>query len=283
MAFFLLAIFPAGASVNDWETSPQKPIVGDTLRIKGSAFPEEEIDVTVTFEKIVPVSGGKYEYILEDVNIPGGFDNSFTVRATSAENLNVRVKMVVWITKSSGASGSTATVSQSGVPPGTYKIKIDGNAKSGASTVELKITARQQIKADSEGDFIYSYNTKAVPPGDFEIKVGDSTKTITLNPESVQVIPPAPPEPQITPVPEPEPEMEPPEALKETRERETVHEENEEDENSKTKVTGDETPIPETSLKKEFLLDNTYVLGGIGASVLALIINSRRNGKKRIP
>ena len=179
----LLVISPAAASVNNWEFSPQEPVSGDTLSIKGGASPQEEIDVFVTFEKTVPVSGGEFEYILEDVKIPGGLNNLFKVEARGAKNLNVRVKMILWVTKSSEASGDTATVSQSNVPPGTYMIKIDGDAGEGVSKVNLKITAFQGIEADSNGDFSYSYNTKAVPSGDFEIKVGDITKEVTIQPE----------------------------------------------------------------------------------------------------
>ena len=91
--------------------------------------------------------------------------------------------MVLWATKSSNASGDTATVSQSNVLPGTYKIKIDGNAGEGVSEVNLKITAFQKIKADSNGNFSYSYNTTAVPPGNFEVKIGDVTKKIILRPK----------------------------------------------------------------------------------------------------
>ena len=179
----LLTISPAAASVSDWEFSPQEPVSGDTLSIEGSASPEEEIDVFVTFEKTVPVSGGEFEYILEDVKIPGGLNNLFKVEARGAKNLNVRVKMILWVTKSSEVSGNTAIVSQSNVPPGTYRIKIDGDAKEGVSKVNLKITASQGIEADSNGDFSYSYNTKSVPPGDFEIKVGDITKEVTIESE----------------------------------------------------------------------------------------------------
>ncbi len=167
----LLTILPAAAAVDSWEISPENPTLGDTLRIKGSASPEEEVEIQVSFEKDVQASGGEYEYILEDVKIPDGFNNRFTVQASDARNLNVRVKMLIWITKSSEASGNIATVTQSSVPPGTYQIKMDGDAKNGDSTVNLKITAVQRIKADSGGDFSYSYNTKAVPPGDFKVSV----------------------------------------------------------------------------------------------------------------
>ena len=182
---FLFSISPAAASVGDWEFSPQKLVSGDALNIKGIASPGEKIDVFVNFEKTVPVSGGEFEYVLEDVKIPEGFSNSFTVEARGAKKLNVRVKMVLWITKSSEASEDTAIVSQSNVPPGTYTIKIDGNAGEGVSEVNLKIRAFQGIEAESNGDFSYSYSTKAIPSGDFEVKVGGITKEITIQPKEI--------------------------------------------------------------------------------------------------
>jgi LEA14-like dessication related protein len=176
----LLSISPAVASISDWEFSPQEPVSGDILNIEGSASAGEEVDIFVSFEKTAPVSEGEFEYILEDVKIPPGLNNAFTVEANGADKLNVRVKMGVWVTKSSQASGDKATVSQSSVPPGTYRIKIDGNAKEGVSKVKLKITAFQTIEADSNGKLEYSYNTKAIPSGDFEIKVGGITKKVTI-------------------------------------------------------------------------------------------------------
>jgi hypothetical protein len=181
----LLSVSPAAATVSDWEFSPQKLVSGDILNLQGSASPGEKIDVSVNFEKTVPISGGKYEYVLEDVKIPDGFSNSFKVEATGAKNLNVRVKMGIWVTKSSEASGDTAIVSQSNVPPGTYTIKIDGDAGEGVSEVNLKISASQKVEANSNGDFSYSYNTKAVPSGDFEVKVGDIKKEITIEPKEI--------------------------------------------------------------------------------------------------
>jgi hypothetical protein len=180
----LVLISPASASVYSWDFSPQEPVCGDIISIKGNASPEENVDVFVTFEKTVPVSSGKFEYILEDVKIPEGLNNRFTVEARGAKNLNVRVKIIIWVTKHSKASGNVATVSQSNVPPGNYIIKIDGDAAEGTSNVDLRITAFQGIKADSKGDFSYSYNTKAVPSGDFEIQVGDIMKKVTIQPEA---------------------------------------------------------------------------------------------------
>ena len=84
----LLSISSAAASVSDWEFTPQKHVSGDILNIKGSASPVEKIDVLVNFEKTVPISGGKFEYVLEEVKIPEGFNNCFKVEATGAKNLN---------------------------------------------------------------------------------------------------------------------------------------------------------------------------------------------------
>jgi hypothetical protein len=179
----LLFISPAAAKVNDWKSSPQNPVSGNTLTIQGSASPEEKINVFVTFEKAVPVSGGKYEYILDDVKIPEGSKNSFKVEASGVKKLNVRVKMLLWWAKSSDASGNSATVSQSNVPSGTYPIRIDGDASEGVSEVNLKIIASQEIEADSNGDFSYSYNTKSVPAGNFEIEVGGITREINVQPQ----------------------------------------------------------------------------------------------------
>lgn len=273
----LLMISPATATVNSWEVSPENPTLGDTLRIKGSASPGEEIEVQVTFEKAVPVSGGKYEYILEDVKIPEGFNNRFTVRATEAKNLNVRVKMLIWITKSSDASGNTATVTQSSVPPGTYQIKMDGDAAGGASTVNLKITAVQQIKADSSGDFSYSYNTKAVPPGDFKINVGGVTKQVTLK-DKISVIPGT----SGGSVQETEDVTE---KVTETPvETENTETENNETENNETVSDPDQNveqeeendhepaPVKETGLSGDII----YMGGGMVAGVLMLILYSKR-------
>ncbi len=178
------------AAVANWELSPENPVVGDTVEIKGGADPEEEIDVLVSFDREVQVSDGRYEYLLEDVKIPSGFNNRFTVQAKGADDLNVRVKMILWLTKSAQASGGTATVSQSRVPPGTYRIKIDGDAS--GSSVGLKITAVQQIKADSEGKFLYTYSTKSMPAGNFEVELGGYSEQVTLKSEEDTMPSPVP-------------------------------------------------------------------------------------------
>ncbi len=297
----LLAISPAAASVNNWEFSPQEPVSGDTLSIKGGASPQEEIDVFVTFEKTVPVSGGEFEYILEDVKIPGGLNNLFKVEARGAKNLNVRVKMILWVTKSSEVSGDVVTVSQSSVPPGTYIIKIDGHAKEGASNVNLKITAFQGIEADSNGDFSYSYNTKAVPSGDFEIKVGSVAKKVTIQPEETsdstsdstsassssassssassssaktEFSPSAETETSLSPETAPSLEPTASETPKENNDSEVLTpDKNLEERNIQAQ------PSEKDTRKSGFLrlfVDEFYLLAGVGTAILILIIYSRR-------
>lgn len=177
--FLCLIVSPGAAASSSWELVPENPVVGDTIEIKGTGFEGDTVKVLVTFEKEVQVLDGRYEYLLEDIEIPG-FDNSFTVQAIGANDLNVRAKMLLWITKTAEAKDSIATVSQAGVPPGTYKIRIDGKASD--SKVRLKITASQGVEVDSGGSFSYKYDTKSIPAGNFEVKVEGITKQIYLQP-----------------------------------------------------------------------------------------------------
>jgi hypothetical protein len=177
--FLCLIVSPGAAASSSWELVPENPVVGDTIEIKGTGFEGDTVKVLVTFEKEVQVLDGRYEYLLEDIEIPG-FDNSFTVQAIGANDLNVRAKMLLWITKTAEAKDSIVTVSQAGVPPGTYKIRIDGKASD--SKVRLKITASQGVEVDSGGSFSYKYDTKSIPAGNFEVKVEGITKQIDLQP-----------------------------------------------------------------------------------------------------
>lgn len=176
-----MVTFPgtASAAANSWELVPESPVAGDIIEIKGSNFTGDTAEILVSFEKDVPVSEGRYEYLLENVEISPGFKNRFNVQAKGAEDLNVRVKMILWISRTAKAKGGVAEISQSAVPPGTYQIRIDG--KSNASEVKLRITGRQQMEVNS-GNFSYRYNTESIPAGNFEIKAGNTTKQVTLKP-----------------------------------------------------------------------------------------------------
>ena len=178
-----LLISPAAAVV-ELEVSPSSPTVGDTLKIKGTASPYESLTAEVSFEKEIPVSGGRYEYSLENIKVPEGKDNRFTVRAEGVQNLNVNVQKWIWIKLHSDASSEgVATISQGNVPSFTYNILIDGDAGDvlcETSSANLIFTASQTLETNSKGKFKYSYDTSSIPAGEFTIKIGDVEQKIEL-------------------------------------------------------------------------------------------------------
>ena len=182
LMFITIAVFPASGEVSGWEISPANPVAGDTILITGSASPKEELGFLVYFEEDVPVIGGTYTYELQKVEV-SDFNNCFTVRAEGVEDLYVRGKLVLWRQRNTKANEGVAVLSAERVPPGTYQLKLDGNAKNGETRVKLKVTALQVVKADSEGKFSYRYNTGSVPPGKYEITIGNYAVTVALQPE----------------------------------------------------------------------------------------------------
>jgi hypothetical protein len=180
-AFLLLCLLisPVSAAI-DWKISPSNPVVGDTLKIQGTASSGEKIKAEVSFEKEINVSDGRYEYLLEGVKVLKGDNNRFTVNASEVKNMHVGVKKLIWVNMRSTASEGFATISKANIPAWTYnKIIIDGDALSN-SPVYLEIKASQMLKADSNGNFEYSYDTSSMPEGKFRIKIGDTEKTVEL-------------------------------------------------------------------------------------------------------
>jgi hypothetical protein len=176
---FCILISPAAAAI-EWKISPCNPTVGDTLKIKGTASPGESIKAVVSFEQNLTISDGRYQYLLEEIRIPEGSDNLFTVKAEGAQNLNVGVNKLIWINLTSEGADGVATISQSHVPPFTYKILIDGDALGNRSHVNLVFTASQTLKADFRGRFKYKYDTSSMPAGKFNITIGNLEKTVEL-------------------------------------------------------------------------------------------------------
>jgi|Deesub1362B_J571_1020462.scaffolds.fasta_scaffold00093_19 hypothetical protein len=181
--FFIGVVFlsTVRAEVVDLSVSPENPVRGDMVTVYGTASPNEEVRVDVSFEKVVPVQNGEYLFTIDDVVIPEG-KNRFTVTAYGANDLKVSVRLffnLIWVTLGSEASNGVATVTQGNVPPGTYDVQIHG--KSSQNSVRLKITATGYIKADGEGRFSYSYKTSSMPLGDFVIKAGGVSKVVTLS------------------------------------------------------------------------------------------------------
>jgi hypothetical protein len=178
LLLFGLLISPVEAGVF-WKSSPSNPGVGDTLVIKGIASPGQNVRIDVSFEKFLPVSGGKYKYSVENIKIPGG-DNRFTARAYGVKNMHLGVKKGIWVNLYTNSSGGVATMSKANVPSLSYDVVIDGNALKKSSPVYLKVTASKTLKADSKGKFEYSYDTSSMPAGVFIVNIGGSQKAIVL-------------------------------------------------------------------------------------------------------
>ncbi len=263
----LLIVCPAAAfpSVN-WDVSPSDPYVGDTLVITGTTDANTKLTAAVSFEKTVSVSDGEYEYGIDEVKVPSGENNRFTVRAERVENLNVQVKKYVWLPSlSTDATSGVAVISQSHVPPMTYEVKIFGAALAGESDVNLKVTASQTISADSEGKFSYEYDTDTMPAGDYEINIGGVSKTITLRERSsshgggsgtgtATIRPKKKPTPALDPLgPDPREVDNTTEAL----------------ENETEATPGNET---EAMPESEPLLDGSFMFFGIIASLLTIAL-----------
>jgi hypothetical protein len=95
LLFMYLVALPGTAAAGNWELIPENPAVWDIIEIRGANFTGETAEVLVSFEKDVQVSDGRYEYLLKDEEIPPGFNNRFNVQAKGAEDLNVRIKMIL--------------------------------------------------------------------------------------------------------------------------------------------------------------------------------------------
>lgn len=184
LALLLASPLASARVATEWEVAPSSPYVGNTLVITGTSAPDQVLDAEVSFERSVAVSGGEYDYGIDEVKIPDGDTNSFTVRAEGVKDLNVRVNKLIWITLSEDATGGVATISQSHVPPWTYGVRMDGNALDGQSRVSLRITAGQTVNTDSEGNLRFEYDTDGLPAGEYDITIDGVTKTITLKAKS---------------------------------------------------------------------------------------------------
>ena len=178
--FFGTTASPAAASVTGWEVKPDNPKIGDILIISGLASPEEEVEVSVSFKKTVPVYLREYTYEFENIEILN-FNNLITVRAEGVESLKVKMKMVLSKTESAWAEDGVATVTHSGVSPGKYRVRVDGMAENGASGVNLKVTTVQKLNAGKDGKFSYRYSTESVPSGKLEIELGNSEREIIFD------------------------------------------------------------------------------------------------------
>ena len=168
-------------SNSSWDFIPSEPVVGDVLKINGKTSPKSEVGIIISFKKDVSVKDGMYEYVFNNVDIPSP-PNRYTITAREVENIKFGVKLLFWFTRKRNSSSGVAVFEDSNVPSGTYNTKVYGKAKPGVSIVNLKIQALQKIISDDKGNFSFSYDTSALPPGDFTLEVNGLAVNVTLHP-----------------------------------------------------------------------------------------------------
>jgi len=162
----ILALITVGFAL---DASPMNPDPGEKVMITGFAKPGEAVRLSSSFEMKLPVEAGRYEYVANGVEIPQK-PNRFSVTARNVEDLNVGIKMGIWLNMPIKASGGTASVSRADVPPGRYTLKMFGNAKEGASDVSVSVSAETTVYAGSDGSYRLAIDTTGIPEGDYRIR-----------------------------------------------------------------------------------------------------------------
>ena len=137
-----------------------------------------------------------YSYTLPGLYIPGK-PNNFTVSASKVKNLNIGVKkdqgsyenssMVfkpeytrIWVTSLTDADNNgTATITNSMLSPGSYEIKIFGDAAENISKVNLTMTLVKKLIVN--GRFNVSVNTTGFPSGKYEMSAKAINGSVRLD------------------------------------------------------------------------------------------------------
>lgn len=130
-----------------------------------------------------------YSYSLPGVHIPGK-PNNFTVTATGVENLNIGLRKDpvktginhtrTWITTQILADkNGVATTASDLLSPGSYQVRIFGDAVENVSQVNLTMTLIKKIIAD--GRFNTVINTTSFPSGDYSITAKALNGSFNLN------------------------------------------------------------------------------------------------------
>lgn len=162
-----------------FDVSSSNPSPGEKVTLTGTANPGQKVDFQTSFQMDLPVNSGRYEYVATGVNIPQK-PNRFEVSASGVKNINMGVKIVIWISKRFNATNGRASISQSDIPPGNYDLKVFGDALDGANSVNLKVIAQTAVNADSAGKYSLAIDTSGIPSGAYKIEGAGETKTIQV-------------------------------------------------------------------------------------------------------
>ena len=176
----LVVLFMASTACTcAFEISSIHPSPGETVTINGNASPGQEVKFQTSSQMSLPVNSGRYEYETSSVEIPQK-PNRFAVKVGGVKDLNVGVKIGIWITKGFKATNGEASISQSDVPPGRYDLKVFGEALEGQTSVSLNVMGETAVKADSAGKYSLSMDTSGLANGAYKIEGAGETKVIQV-------------------------------------------------------------------------------------------------------
>lgn len=177
-SIIIIAIIVTVSTCSAFDISSQNLQPGDKITLTGKAAPGEQVNLRSSFAMDLPVKNGKYEYET-NVEIPQK-PNNLAVTARNIKDLNLGVKMVIWVTKSFPASGGVASISHSDVPPGRYDLKMFGSAVDKASKVTVEVDAETAVKADPAGRYSLVIDTSGIPNGDYRISGAGDSKVVHI-------------------------------------------------------------------------------------------------------
>lgn len=181
---FLFTLVPfVSAAVQDVQVSPSNPQQGDTISVHIFADPNEEIELTITFDVDVPVQSGSYVVRFKDVEIPDP-DNRFSVETRDVKSLNVAASFV---SLPGSINNRVGSLTVNGISPGTYTIKLSGYAEDGEEYVSCYINAWSKLTVNSNGEYIINYDLGSIPPGEFSANVEGIYKQLTISPRDTTI------------------------------------------------------------------------------------------------
>ena len=175
----LFALIPVvSAAVSDVQVSPDNPQQGDSISVHIFADPDEEIEISITFEVNIPVQSGSYVVRFKNVNIPDP-SNSFSVETNNVKTLNVAASI---FSLTGTVNNEVGFFSANDILPGTFNIKISGYAEDGEDFVSCTLIAWSKLKVDSNGEYVLNYDLGTVPPGAFSSNIEGFSNHLTISP-----------------------------------------------------------------------------------------------------
>jgi len=178
LSILLLAVLALALACTE-ATAFEASVKGASVTITGKAEPDESMRFAASSHMQLPVEAGQYQYETR-ISVPQK-PNRFTVKVQNVQDLNAGVKMGIWLTKRFEASGGMATLSKADIPPGSYSLKIFGQALAGRSTVPVDMRVETEVEADSNGDYSLTIDTTGIPSGEYSIQGAGQTKTINVS------------------------------------------------------------------------------------------------------